>query len=174
MDQKVKNVLRSYVFDGVLMLALGIVLLIWPKTALNTIFYVIGAAVALMGLIKVIFFFAQSADRAAMDLVMGVAQIGLGVALIVKVDFFIEFFNVILAILLAYGALLLFAQAVILRRGAFFALALIFAVITMALAVIIFLDPAGFASFMTQLRGIALIVEGLAMLIVLAKVKKTA
>ena len=73
-----------------------------------------------------------------------------------------------------YGAALMFAQAWMLRsfRGRDFTLALVCACVTLVLAVIILVDPVAFASFITQLHGIALIVEGLSMLLVLRKVKK--
>ena len=175
MEQKIKDYFRSYIFDGVLLILLGVAMLIWPEGALKTLFYIVGAVVGVMGLIKVIMFFTgKNAERQPSDLVLAFAELAIGIALIVKSDFFIEFFNIVLAIMLAYGAILMFAQAVITKehKGLFFVLSLVFAAITLVLAVIIFIDPKGFASFMTQLRGIALIIEGLAMIIVLHRVSR--
>lgn len=174
MEQKIKDYLKSYIFDGVLLILLGAAMLIWPDGALKTLFIIIGAAVGIMGLVKIIMFFANSAGRQPSDLVLAFAELAIGIAFIVKSDFFIEFFNIVLAIMLAYGAILMLAQAIITRehKGVFFVLSLVFAAITFVLAVIIFIDPAAFASFMVQLRGIALIIEGLAMIIVLHRVSK--
>lgn len=175
MDQNIKDAFKSFIFDGILLILLGVAMLLWPSAALKTLFIIIGAAVGVMGIIKVVAFFVnKNESRSPMDLVIAFAQVAIGVALIVKADMFIEFFNVVLAIILAYGAVLMFAQAIMLKhiRGPLFVLSMIFSVITMILAVIIFIDPAGFAVFMTQLRGIALIVEGIAMIIVLRNVNK--
>ena len=167
-----KKLLKSYLFDGLLLIALGIVMLVWPNTALKTVCIVAGAIVAVMGVIKIVAFFTnKSGERSAMDIVRGVVLLAVGIALMVASGFFIGVFQYVVGVILAYGAILMFVQAFMLRKekGALMILSLVFAIITTVLAVVIFMNPTGFAAFMMQLEGISLIVEGLAMIIVLRK-----
>lgn len=176
MKEKITELFKSYIFDGILLMVLGLLLIVWPGGALNVLCILMGAAVAIMGILKMISFFRRSnSERLPSDLLIGVIMLVLGIALIVKADFFIEFFNVVLAIMLIYGAILMFAQAIMLKdeKGLMFILSLVFSVITLILAVIIFINPVGFASFMTQLRGISLMVEGLAMILVMRSMKSS-
>ncbi len=174
MKEKISKMLKSYFFDGFLLIALGVVMIVWPKQSLSILCDIIGAVIIVMGLIKLITFFAgKKEEKEAKDLLVGIIQLALGTALIVKADFFITAFQIITAIILAYGAIVMLCHAIALRKikGPMFVLSIIFGIITLVLAVIIFIDPAAFAEFKTQLHGISLIVEGLAMIIVLSKVK---
>ena len=108
-------------------------------------------------------------------IIVGVLQLAFGIALIAASEFFINLFFVITGIMLVYGAFLMFFRAVQLRRekGIMFALSIIFGIIYTILAVIIFMNPEGFAQFVTRIQGIALIFEGLGIIIVLRNLKLT-
>ena len=167
MAKKITSMFKSYVFDGVLLIALGIAMLIWPQESLKTLCYVIGAVFAAMGIIKVIAFLAKKSKNSS-GMFVGLLQIAIGCALIFASDFFISFFHFITAFILLYGAIMMFINAFNLRKvfGMMFMISLIFAVITLVFAIIILTNPA----FLIQLGGIALIVEGLAMVVVLRTV----
>ena len=167
-----KELLKSYFFDGLFLIALGIIMLLWPEGSMMTLCIIIGAALMIMGLLKVIGnFSAGDASPRTSGLTLGLVQAGIGAALMVAPEFFIAVFQFIAAVLLIYGAVLMFIQAYRLRkeRDVMFTLSLIFASLTTLLAIIIFINPRSFALFMTQLYGISLIVEGLAMIIVLRR-----
>lgn len=169
-----RNFLRSYIFDGIILALLGIAMLVWPDNALKVLCVVVGGLVAVMGFIKFAFFLANNkAVRKTSDLIIGIIQIALGIALIIASDFFISLFFVVAGIILVYGALLMFIRAFQLLKvkGWLFALSLIFAVVTLAFAVIIFINPIQFAEFVTRIQGAALIIEGIGMIIVLKNVK---
>ncbi|MBQ3878928.1 MAG: DUF308 domain-containing protein [Oscillospiraceae bacterium] len=169
-----KKVFRSYVFDALILIALGVVILVWPDESLRALCICIGVVLGLVGLFKIIAFAAdKSSERSPLDVLFGLFQIVLGAAFIIKSDFFIGAFQIITGVILLYGSILMFIQAIRLRaiRGPMFVLSLIFAVLTLLLAVVILVNPIEFAAFMTQLHGISLIIEGAAMLIVLHRVK---
>ena len=172
-SKKVVDLLKSYVFDGFLLIALGLVMLIWPENSLMTICIVAGIIIGVMGFVRCIAFFVdKKKDQSPTDLLMGVILLAAGVALIVKSDFFISVFQYITGVILIYGAILMFAHAYTLRRekGPLFLFSLIFAIVTTALAVVILINPLSFASFITRLHGVALIIEGLSMIGVLRKI----
>ena len=174
MASKTKRLFRSYVFDGLLMIALGVMLLIWPQQSLKALCIIIGAVLALLGVIKIIAFITnKNGDRNILDIPVGIIQIVAGGALIIRPGFFINFFQIIIGVLLAYGAVTMIVRAIQLFRigGFMLVISVIFAVIMAALAVIILVNPPAFASFMTQLEGISLIVEGLALIIALVRIR---
>ncbi len=80
------------------------------------------------------------------------------------------------AILLAYGAVVMIVRAIRIRNGNknAFILSLVLGLVTLVLAVVIFLHPALIANILMQLTSIALIIEGLALLIVMALKSKAA
>ncbi len=171
----IKDILKNYMLDGILLILLGIAMLIWPNSSLKALCIIIGIALCVIGLVHVLGFFAsKDATRSPQQLIGGILPLALGILLIAASGFFIGAFQFVCGLLLLYGAALMFAQAWMLRsvRGLDFTLALVFACVTLVLAVVILIDPVAFASFITQLHGISLIIEGLSMLLVLRKVKK--
>ncbi|MBQ6172689.1 MAG: DUF308 domain-containing protein [Clostridia bacterium] len=164
MAKKITTMFKSYVFDGILLIALGIAMLIWPEESLKIPCIIIGAVLAIMGIIKIIAFIAKK-TKGSSGLFVGLAQIAIGAAFIFASDFFISVFHYVIAFILLYGAIMMFINAFNLRKvfGMMFMASLIFAIITTILAIVIIINPFVFV----QLRGIALIIEGLAMVIVL-------
>ena len=170
-----KDALKSYLFDGILLILLGLVLLIFPDTSLSTFCMVAGVVLAIMGLVKIIFFAANLGGvRRGVDIPIGLAQIALGVALIVKPGFFISLFQIVVGVILVYGSLLMVTRAFRLRevRGPLFTLSIVFGVLTLVLGVVILVNPAQTAAFIVQLMGAALVVEGLSLVIVMHSAKK--
>lgn len=171
MSSQKSSIRRSYFIDGLLLIALGLFMLIYPGDSLKIVCTVIGAVIAVMGVIKVITFFTNGADKPWIDLGVAIVQVAVGVLLITRSNTFISAFNIIVGIVLLYGAITMLVGAIRIAKatGITFVLSIVFAVITGILAVIILANPAGFASFIEQLRGIALIIEGVEMLLVLRK-----
>ena len=171
MSSPKSSIRRSYFIDGLLLIALGLFMLIYPGDSLKIVCTVIGAVIAVMGVIKVITFFTNGADKPWIDLGVAIVQVAVGVLLITRSNTFISAFNIIVGIVLLYGAITMLVGAIRIAKatGITFVLSIVFAVITGILAVIILANPAGFASFIEQLRGIALIIEGVEMLLVLRK-----
>ena len=126
----------------------------------------------LITLIKIgIGFMKNNEDRVAGDILTAVFELAVGIALLVKGELFVQSFYLIVGALLAFGAVLMLIHAFITRkeRNQLFIITLIFAVITAALAVIVFINPtdAWNVEVVKKIQGVSLIVEGLAMLVVL-------
>ena len=173
MKGKIKKLLLSYIFDGLVLIALGVAMLVWPEESLKTLCIIVGSLFILVGFVKIVGFIVnKSGERTAGELFVGILQFAFGAALVIKSGFFIDVFQVITGVILIYGAILMFIHAFKLRvyKGVMFALSLIFASITAVLAVIIIINPSQVASFMTQLHGISLVIEGVAMLMVLHRI----
>ena len=174
MQSRIKNAFKSYLFDGLLLVALGVVMLIWPEDALRILCIGGGILLIVLGLIKSIVFFASQEDRSVPGLIIGIAEIPLGIALIIKSDFFITAFQFITGIILIYGSGLMFIRAFALRRekGPIFAASIVFGILILVFAALILLNPWKSAAFITQLHAVALILEGLSMIIVMARAQE--
>ena len=169
-----KKMLGSYVFDGLLLVALGVVMLIWPDESLKVLCAIIGVVLIVMGLVKfVLFFVDREVPARPLDLLTAFVQLGVGVVVLAEADFFISLFQILVGVILLYGSVLLFIKAIQLReiRGFFFAAALVSGVLVAALGVVIIMNPPAFASFMMQLQGVALIFLGVALIIVMQRIK---
>ena len=169
-----KKFFRSTLFDGLLLIVLGVVMLVRPDVALQSLCLLAGILLCVMGAIKaVVFFVNKNGDKTPALLILGIVQLLLGIALIVKPGLFLQIFQFVVAVLLVYGACLMFVQAMLLRhlKGFFFFTSLICGLVMVILAAIIFANPAAFAAIMTQLEGISLIIEGLSTLLLLRKAK---
>ena len=87
MSQKTKKLFSSYIFDGFLLVALGVIMLIWTGTY-DMLCYVIGGIAALLGALKVVsYIINRSGERKALNLLMGVVLFAFGLALIIKPSF---------------------------------------------------------------------------------------
>ena len=172
---RIMKALKSYLFDGILLVLLGLVLLLLPKVSLTVLCVIVGVALIVMGLIKLIFFAANvNGARRWFDIPIGLIQLAVGFWMIIDSDLFINLFQIVTGIILIYGSLLLFMNALALRefRGVFYWLSIVFGAICAVLGIIILVNPAAFATFMMQLQGVALVVEGLALVAVMHTVKR--
>ena len=102
---------------------------------------------------------------------MGILQIAVGIFTAVKAEFLASHFPIVAAILLAYGAIVMIVRAVRIKDGdqRKFILSLVLGIVTLVLAAVVFAHPAMLANLMMQTAGIAMIVEGISLLIVMAQ-----
>ena len=107
-------------------------------------------------------------------MLVGGLQIAVGIFAIAKAEFLASNSLIVVAILLAYGAIVMIARAVRMKDGDQnkFRLSLILGIVTLVLAVVVFVHPAVLANLMMQATGIAMIVEGISLLIVMAQKEK--
>ena len=174
MKSKVTSIFKSYLFDGLLLVALGVIMLIWPGEALQILCIGGGVLLIVVGLIKGIYFFVNKENGKVIYLIIAIAEIALGIALIIEWEFFIKAFQFITGIILIYGSGLMFVRAIALRheKGPMFVLSIIFGVLILVFAALILLNPLVFAEFVTQLHAVALILEGLSMIIIMSRVQE--
>ena len=174
MPNGLKVLFKNYVLDGVLLTLLGVVLLIWPDDALKTICIIIGVSIGVLGLLRSISYYSEAKEeRNIKDLITAILLFAICISFIVFSEHIVVAFQYLIGVVLLYGAILFFIRAYSVRSQSalIMKLSLIFAVITTIFAIIIFINPEAFASFIMQIYGISLIVEGIAMLISLHKFK---
>ena len=167
----VVSVQKNWLLDAIVLIALGLILLLWPNGTLNTVFRLIGIGLLVLGAVRVLAFFLKKdkTDRSAIDLIIGIVQIALGIFLLAKPGFFVAFFPAVAAVLLACGAVVMIVRALRQRKysraGA--ALNLVLGIITLVLTLVILAHPVFLADILVQAAGIAMIAEGVFLLIAL-------
>lgn len=174
MSDSLKSLFKNYVFDGLLLTGLGVVLLIWPASALKAICIILGIVLILIGAFRLIsYYLDQKEERKLNDLLIGIILVVLSITMFVFSNFYIKAFQYFIGLILIYGSALLFMRSYsqISNPGLIAKLSLVFGIIIAILALVIFINPVAFASFITKICGVSLIIEGVAMLISLHKFK---
>ena len=171
--KKASDALKNYIVDAILLIALGLVLLIWPQWSLRVIFKWAGIGLIAMGLIKGMIWLSKKEKKecGVHDLPVGILQLAAGIFAVVKAEFLASHFPIAAGILLAYGAVMMIVRAVRMKDGDQnrFRLSLILGIVTLVLAVVVFVHPVILANLMMQTTGIAMIVAGISLLIVMAQ-----
>ena len=169
MERKTRNISGNDQFDGVLLLLFGLILLIWPRSAVHLAVMVIGGGIVLYGISRCVTWFrSASSVRNPVDLAIGLALTALGIAMLVKAKFFAGILYLAVGALVAFGVLLI-ALKLLRMRGEDkkkMILPTVFGVLLLGLAITIFLNPSSLGNFILRLQGIGLLLEGASMLLV--------
>ena len=172
---RINTALTCYIFDGVLIVALGLLVVMAPQASLAFLCLVLGIDLVVMGVMKLVFYAANPYGiRSSANIFVGLAQVALGIWIVCKPDSFVNVFQILTGIVLIYVALLLFCRAFALRgfRGNFFWISLGSGIVSAVLGVVVLLNPMASASAMMVLSGIALMVAGVAIIAVLVSMKR--
>lgn len=165
------KVLKNTIVDAVGLIILGLLLLIWSKHSLTAIFQITGIALIVIGILKWVFYFfdKEQKQRSIFDLVIGLIMIACGIFLFVRAEPLVDYFPAVSAIVLGYGAIRMITQAVNARMESMkkFLIPLIFGIILLVIATIVFVHPVFLLDFMVQVTGVAMMIEGVFMLILL-------
>ena len=166
----------GYIVLSAVLFVLGLFLLIFPKTGGEVFANILGAAMILFGIIKIIGYFSKDLFRLAFqyDLAFGILITLLGVATIIRPDDIIEFMCIVIGILILADGLFKIQMSMDARQFgiAKWWLILSFAVIAGAIGLLLVFKPAEGSLVLMRLIGIALMAEGIMNLVtVLTAVK---
>ncbi len=90
----------SFLITGVLMIAFGIVLLVWPASTIKVLAYLVGILALVIGVIETVVAFVLLArkEKMAFMLVRGLVSILIGILLLAKTGFTLTFVIVLIAV----------------------------------------------------------------------------
>ena len=154
----------SSTVSAVICIALGVVLLFWPDLSLRVLCMLLGAALLITGAGYIISYFARRGKLSALqfEIILGVILAILGLWLLLNPATFISLLQFVFgAILVIHGIVDL--QAAFHLQGAGYNrwwAALILALLTAVLGVVIILNPFGSMAALTMLIGLSLIFDG--------------
>ena len=169
-----KSILRNYIIDAILLILLGAFMLIRPFQAMMLVIRLVGVILLIMGAAKLIVFLRYREERSSWSLMVGIVQAVTGIIFLGKPVLFVGIYTLVWGIIIAYGAVVSLVELMRVRTYdvALYTPAIILAILTLILAVVVILHPAIIAAYITQLIGISVIVEGLSLLLAVTRVRR--
>lgn len=168
--------LYLHIVDALALIVLGCMMLIWPNCGPDVVFLWMGIALILPGAAKsaALLMRKRMPGLGAVDVVVGLMQIVLGLLCIAVPEALTGFFPVIAACLLGFGAIVLFAQAytVIDHDDGSFMLSFALGMLSLTPPVVIFIRPDWLADRVAPAAAASMIVEGIFLLIAVLKAVK--
>ena len=170
-----KRIKWSTLISAILTMIIGIFLLARPDAAVATISVIVGWVLLISGVFSVIMFITgKTLGFAYLNIVLGVIGIVLGLWIVLDPDFIANFIMVLLGIMmLVHGAIDL-QSALEFKKfgGSRWGLDLIFAVLTMALGVLVIILHFNAAKLIMILCGISLILDAVTDFIIVVRLAR--
>jgi uncharacterized membrane protein HdeD (DUF308 family) len=159
-----KNLKWNLVLLSVLYLALGTFLLLQPGTALNVVCYALGALVLLCAAVQLVRYFVAERGlfQSQITLVSGIVCLALGAFLILRSDVVIRILPILFGLFVVFDSLGRIQSALELRRCQYSSWkgVLLLALLSVALGVIMIVNPFGTMETLVMAIGIILLIEG--------------
>ncbi len=154
---------------SVLSILLGIILVAFPDTTMITICYIFAGCLLLVGLYYVAAYFRKDLMEAyyQYDLVIGMVILVIGICIIWKVDAVISMIPMLMGIVVFANGIVKLQHSIDLKRAKFsgWVYVLIFALLCIAISIVLLLEPKSMAEIFTRLVGIGFIFGGVTDLI---------
>ena len=154
----------SALLYGLAMIALGVLLILYPNEVMKLIGFIIGAAACVYGVVRMILYFAfeRKSSLMARGLFAAIFFIAAGVFALINRDQVVTYMTVILGVLLFVDCLLRLQESLILIRlgDAMWWLLFVFALITAGFSVLLILKPEFIDSVFMTLASVFLIIDG--------------
>ena len=166
----------GYIFSSAMLFVLGLLLVISPEAGKEVFADILGVAMIIFGIIKLIGYFSKDLFRLAFqyDLAFGILITLLGIITIVRRGDIVEFLCIVLGIIILADGLFKIQMSMDAREFGIHKWWLIFsfAIITGVIGLLLVFMPAEGSLILMRLMGIALMAEGIMSLItVLTAVK---
>lgn len=153
----------SYMLTAILYAVLGILMIIWPDTVTRIVCYGFGSLLIIYGLIQIIANFSNR-DRtmfSGLNTVNGLISAGIGIFFIVKYSILSESIGFVMGLVIIIDSFIKFQKSIDLQKRGYtlWWVVLLMSFLTVALGVLIFINPFG-ASGLARFVGACLIVSG--------------
>ena len=159
-----KKLKWNLILMSVLYLGLGIFLLMRPSTALNVVCYALGGVVLVCAAVQLVRYFAveRGIFQSQLTLISGLVCLALGAFLIIRSDVVVRVLPIVFGLFVIFDSLGRIQNALELRRCEYPSWKgfLLLAVLSIALGVIMIVDPFGTMETLVMAIGVILIVEG--------------
>lgn len=160
----VKKIKWNLILMSIMYIGLGIFLLIMPGTALNVVCYALGAVVLLCAVVQLVRYFTveRGIFQSQLTLISGIICLGLGAFLIIRSDIVVRILPIVFGLFVIFDSLGRVQNALELRRCDYPSWKgfLLLALLSIALGVIMIIDPFGSMETLVMAIGIILIFEG--------------
>lgn len=174
LKKDLKIMKRNKVIAALIFVALGAVLLAWPRETLDAVSRIIALILAFGGAVAVVMYFVNG-SRALFSyagLAGGIIIGVIGVCIFFNPVFMIQLIPTIVGLMLVISGLVNFSEAFTIRKehGEGVLMSVILAAVTIVLGILIFSLQEMFAELITRLMGLALIYDGVSDLLIISKI----
>ncbi|MBQ1820358.1 MAG: DUF308 domain-containing protein [Clostridia bacterium] len=168
MESRIKSIFSSHYFEGILLIVFGFIMLFLPTHSFKIISVITGMILSVLGATLAASYVLHNKEKHTLQLFAGLMCIALGIEFIFHTDNLAGAMHAVLSITLIYSGMLLFIQAYNLRkdRGQLFRITFAFAVIAVIFAVLMLINDEHSSAFL-RIKGISMIIEGIASLFVI-------
>ena len=161
----IKSVRWSLLFIGVITIVIGVAMVMYPDTASDTIVKILGG---IMGVSAIISILGYLIDRAKgltsfTSLLVGAVMLIMGAVLYFKPNTFVEFLGYIFAVIVLVQGLNLIVEGLGSKKykNSHWGQTLLMGLISVGLAVLVFINPFGSFKALMIMTGVALILAGI-------------
>ena len=151
----------GYIIASILMLALGLYILIEPQTSMELIVYLLGAFFILHGIFRLFGYFSNILHWLAFqfDFALGLLSILFGILLLMKPEWMMQYFTILMGIYLVVDSLFTLQIAIEGKRLGIkhWWLILLTSLIACVLGVLLVINPWQWAVVLTGLLGVGFI-----------------
>lgn len=168
MESRIKSVMSSHYFEGILLILFGIIMLVLPLLSIKIISIITGVILFFLGLTLSVAYVKHNIEKHTLQLFAGLMCIALGIEFIFRSANLARAMHVVLSITLIYSGILLFIQAYNLRndRGPLFIVTMVFAVVAVIFAILMLINDGESTAFL-RIKGASMVIEGIASLFVI-------
>lgn len=177
MESLLKKVKANTILSSLLCAALGLVLVIWPDISMQIVCIAIGAVLILCGVIRLFGFFLNHDGSVYTqgNLVMGIVLVVVGIWIVATPGKVLAIIPIIVGILIVIHGVNNIQQTITLCKGKYsmWWLALIMALLTIGLGVLLIIRPFAALDTVVMLIGFFLIYDGLSNVWIVSRIAKT-
>lgn len=173
----IKSLKMNYSVTALICALLGLILLIWPGQTTQIACITVGAVLGIYGVLQIIFYLATK-EKTMMShsmMVFGIVLVVIGGFIVWKPETIMKAIPMIVGILIIIHGLHNGVQAIDLKKMGYsnWWIALLLAVLTVALGIILVCNPFDALDAVVRLIGIFLLYDGLSDMWILSRVFKT-
>ena len=166
-----KNVLLKSLIGSALLVALGVLLLLKPDFATNTLASVLGWILIGVGGILIAVTLLNWEVMGLPELIAGIVAASLGIFIVIRPDFLASAFGVLIGIFLGFLSMTNLVSAVKQKNaGKMFVPTLVLGLVLMVLALVLIFIPMSLSRFLVRTVGLFMILGGVTNLVLRSKV----
>lgn len=172
MDTIIKHMKKNVIVQSALYVLLGLFLILWPKTIVTTVVYLVAAFVCVHGALDLFSYFRsrKSVEYASNSLIGGIFFLFLGILMFIFPKQVAGMISILLGLIIILSSIMNMLRAMDFKKtgGTGWLLPLLISVVIMLAGILIIINPFSTPAVLTIFSGILLIVTGVSDLIALS------
>ncbi|MCM1308653.1 MAG: DUF308 domain-containing protein [Butyrivibrio sp.] len=169
-----KKILQNEVVSSLIMIIFGIVLMVWPRAAMDIACMIIGCGLIIAGVIGLIVFFARRkksgeegvSKDSIISILKSVVIIVVGIVLITKIKTVVSILPFIIGVLVIVNSAVNIIQSILNRKqSSKWVISLVVGIVSAIIGILMVIDPFGAAVSQIFIMGLCLAVDGVSNLI---------